>query len=86
MAPHFFGLRTMTISFPSLGDVCAQQAPAMEIAIISIGGGGLAAGAGSAIKQMLPRCRILASNRKGLIRCIGASNLESQNLFQKLIR
>jgi threonine dehydratase len=42
----------------TLGLEFVEQAGALEAVIIPIGGGGLAAGMASAIKQALPRCRV----------------------------
>ena len=62
---HPFDGPLVALGTATLGVEFVQQAPTMEIAVISIGGGGLAAGAGSAIKQMLPKCRIFGVEPEG---------------------
>lgn len=62
---HPFDGPLVALGTATLGVEFVQQAPKMEIAVISIGGGGLAAGASSAIKQMLPKCRIFGVEPEG---------------------
>jgi threonine dehydratase len=43
----------------TLGLEIAEQAPDVECVVVPIGGGGLMAGVASAIKQLVPKCRVI---------------------------
>lgn len=62
---HPFDDPLIALGTATLGAEFVLQAPMMQVAVIPIGGGGLAAGASSAIKQMLPNCRIFGVEPQG---------------------
>lgn len=53
----FEGSRTV-LGTATVGLEFCEQVPGLDAVIIPIGGGGLAAGMSSAVKQMQPRCRV----------------------------
>lgn len=55
---HPFEGEPMTLGAATLGLELLQQAGQLDALFVAIGGGGLAAGIASAVKQLQPRCRI----------------------------
>lgn len=49
----------------TVGLELAQQAPALDAVIVPIGGGGLCAGVATAIKQLMPDCRVFGVEPEG---------------------
>lgn len=62
---HPFDGPLVALGTATLGAEFVRQVPGMGIAVISVGGGGLAAGVSSAIKQMLPETRIFGVEPEG---------------------
>lgn len=60
----FDGVQT-TLGTASLGLEFARQAPGLDAVIIAIGGGGLAGGAGRALKLLQPRCEVIGVEPEG---------------------
>ncbi|WNJ20186.1 pyridoxal-phosphate dependent enzyme [Pontibacter sp. G13] len=49
----------------TVGLEMCEQAPDLDVVIVPIGGGGLAAGIGSAVKQMLPNAKVIGVEPEG---------------------
>ncbi len=62
---HPFEGRRTIVGQATLGLELCEQIPDLEAVIIPIGGGGLAAGMATAIKQMLPACRVYGVEPEG---------------------
>ena len=60
----FEGFRTI-LGTATLGLELASQVPDMEAVIVPIGGGGLCAGVATAVKLVLPRCRVFGVEPEG---------------------
>lgn len=62
---HPFEGRRTIVGQATLGLELCEQLPDLEAVVIPIGGGGLAAGMASAIKQMLPACKVYGVEPEG---------------------
>ena len=62
---HPFEGRRTVVGQATLGLELCEQLPNLEAVVIPIGGGGLAAGMASAIKQMMPDCKIYGVEPEG---------------------
>lgn len=62
---HPFESELTVLGTATLGYEWARQAPDLDAVIIPIGGGGLAAGAACAIKQLQPACRVFGVEPEG---------------------
>ncbi len=60
----FEGFRTI-LGTATLGLELASQVPDLEAVIVPIGGGGLCAGVATAVKLVLPRCRVFGVEPEG---------------------
>ena len=60
----FEGLRTI-LGTATLGLELADQVPDLDAVIVPIGGGGLCAGVATAVKLLLPRCRVYGVEPEG---------------------
>jgi threonine dehydratase len=60
----FEGLRT-AMGTATLGHELATQVPDLDLVVVPIGGGGLAAGVSSAMKLMQPRCKVIGVEPEG---------------------
>ncbi len=60
----FEGLRT-AMGSATLGYELANQVPKLDLLVVPIGGGGLCAGVGSAIKLLQPACKVIGVEPEG---------------------
>lgn len=62
---HPFATHATRLGTATLGLDIAEQIPDLAAVVIAVGGGGLLAGAGAAIKQVQPRCRVIGVEPSG---------------------
>jgi threonine dehydratase len=62
---HPFDAEAMVLGAATLGMELLRQTGQLDVLFVPIGGGGLAAGVASAIKQLQPRCRVLGVEPTG---------------------
>ncbi len=62
---HPFDSRPVIAGQATVGLEVCEDAPPLDMLIVPIGGGGLAAGIGAAVKQLQPKCAILGVEPEG---------------------
>ncbi len=77
---HPFESRTIVTGQATVGLEVCEDAPPLDMLIVPVGGGGLAAGIGAAVKQLQPACAVLGVEPEGadtMHRSLASGRLES---------
>ena len=77
---HPFDSRTIVTGQATVGLEVCEDAPPLDMLIVPVGGGGLAAGIGAAVKQLQPACAVLGVEPEGadtMHRSLASGRLES---------
>ena len=77
---HPFDSRTIVTGQATVGLEVCEDAPPLDMLIVPVGGGGLAAGIGAAVKQLQPACAVFGVEPEGadtMHRSLASGRLES---------